>query len=424
MTNNEGLIQELKRNGANLLPLSPSWELRESAPDLFKAVSLAEPGLDRVYELLRSQLPVQRRWSFGTDGAVVRPDRHVRAFYLQLDKLASTPGARGCVAIKGTEPASDNFDQVPKRMSEMWNVFSWSIGTGARQLVEDWTLLNQIERFPVCEGKPPAVHPFEDAKEEADSALALQKEYFARFGKLARIPTPLFVYRLPSEIRARAIAALQPHLTPKLMTLVESQIGPSLGVYVYHYPALPLRAMHLSGDVGTEVAFETRRASLAALSDPGEAIAGWVRLVAEFLALGWVPTDPANFGRGYCVMAQNLVVDGGIVDVNSLRTISSFREPGQLEFAVRHTVRELTESICWYLVGTDAGTPRFQRNFMDAFAYVWEGVRKELAGMDAPPAIAAIFRGEDVYHSLARTFQNFYHLTAYRPQDAEAKEYR
>ena len=417
--------EELRGSGANFMPLSPVWELRSRAPELFEALTAIEPGLAQVYDLFKRELPVQRQWAFGTRGALSRPDRHVRAFYVQLDKLASVAGGRGCLAIKGTEPAADNFDQVPRRMGEMWNLFSWTIGTGGRQILEDWTLLNQLERFPICEGKPPAVHPLEDAEEEAQSALELQSAYLRRFGKLAQIPTPLFVYRLPDEVRARALAALQPHLTAKTMALVESQIGPGLGVYIYYYPTLPLRVMHLRGDVGTEVSFEARHKNLAALSDPARAVAGWVRLVAELLALGWVPADPSNFGRGYCVMAQNLVIDGGIVDVNSVRPVSSFRTPGQLEFAVRHTVRELTESICWYLVGTEAGSARFQRNFTDAFAYIWEGLRNELANHQPPAEIAAIFStGDSIYHALERTLRNFYQLTSYRPQDAESKEYR
>lgn len=421
----EAMIQEELRTGDVMFtPLAPIWDLRTHGPEIWSALSAIEPDLAPVYELFRRELPVQQQWAFGDRGAISRPDRHVRAFYVRLDRLASVPGGRGCLAIKGTEPAAENFHQVPRRMGEMWNVFSWTIGTGSRQILEDWTLLNQLERFPICEGKPPAVHPVDDAREEADAALELQAAYLRRFGKLARIPTPLFVYQLPDAVRDRAMSVLRPHVTPKTMALIESQIGPGLGVYIYHYPALPLRVMHLRGDVGPELPFEVRHKNLAALHDPASAVAGWLRLTAEILALGWVPTDTSNFGRGYCMMAQNLVVDGGIVDVNSVRPVSSFRTPGQLEFAVRHTVRELAESICWYLVGTEAGSARFQRNFMDAYAHVWDGLRKELAGLQQPAEIATIFGASDVYHALERSLRNFYQLTSYRPQDAEKNEYR
>jgi hypothetical protein len=418
------LLEELRTSGASFTSLTPHWELRAHSPELFEALSVIEPEVGNIYDLLRRQLPVQQQWAFNTHGALSRPDRHVRAFYIQLDKLEGLPGGRGSLAIKGTEPLSENFAAVPKRMVEMWSVFSWTIGGANREVLEDWALLTQLERFPICEGKPPAVHPFDDAEEEAQCALELQTAYLKRFGKLAQIPTPLFVYRLPDEIRDRAVAVLRPHLSPGMMSLVETQIGSALGVYIYHYPVLPLRVMHLRGDVGPELSYDTRHKSLAALSDPAQAVAGWVRLVAELLALGWVPTDPANFSRGYCVMAQNLVVDGGIVDVNSVRPVASFRNAGELEFAVRHTVRELTQSICWYLVGADAGMARFQHTFVDVYARIWEGLRETLATLKPPAEIATIFSRGDIYQAIDRTFRNFYRLTSYRPQDLEPTEYQ
>ena len=413
-------------SGLKTASATPVWELHANSKELFDALSATEPALGAIYEFLGKELPVQRQWAFGSFGAISRPDRHVRAFYVHLDKLKSIPGGRGCIAIKGTEPASENFDRIAKRMGEMWNVFSWTIGGAARHLLEDLTLLNQLERFPVCEGKPPGVHPLWDAEDEAKCALELQLAYFRRYGRLARIPTPLFVYRWPREMRERALQVLRPLLSPKTATMVESLIGDELGAYVYYYPSYPLRAMHVrAGDVGPEVSYDARHAALASLSEPGRAIEGWVRLTAEILALGWIPTDPAHFGRGNCLMGQNLVLDGGIVDVNSIRAVSSMQVPGELDFAVRQTVRELTQSICWYLVGTEAGIAWFQRIFADAFAHVWESLKNELAHLDAPPEIQAVFStAGGVHRSLDRMFRNYYQLGAYRPQDAESREYQ
>jgi hypothetical protein len=412
-------------NGIRLESPSLSWELAEHGRDLFDALSKDEPAFADVYAFMKGEMPIQKQWAFGTQGVFTRPDRHVRAFYLELSKLQSKPG-KGCIAIKGSEPNSENFHQIVKRMGEMWNVFSWSIGGGSRHILEDWTLLNQLERFPLCEGKPPAVHPMWDAEEEATCALELQTAYFRRFGKLAKIPTPLFVVRWPDAVRDRAWQILKPTLSEKTSRLVESQIEGGLGTFVYYYPSLPLRAMHLrGGDVGPEVAYDVRHKALAALSDPKQAVEGWIKLTAQILALGWVPTDPANFSRGYCVMPQNLVIDGGIVDVNSLRAASTFPGPGQLEFAVRQTVRELTQSVCWYLLGSDAGLERFQHIFIDALVHVWQGIKKELDAASPSPEVKAIFAGGDgVFDSVDRVFRNFYGLSTFRPQDAESKEYR
>ncbi len=412
-------------NGIRLESPSLVWDLRTHSRELFDALAADEPAFTEVYELFRNELPVQRQWAFGSQGVFTRPDRHVRAFYLELSKLRGARG-KGCIAIKGSEATSENFHQIVKRMGEMWNVFSWSIGGGARHILEDWTLLNQLERFPLCEGKPPAVHPLWDAEEEATCALELQSAFFQRFKSPAKIPTPLFVFRWPNEVRDRAWKLLEPSLSGKTVRLVESQIADGLGAFVYYYPSLPLRAMHLrGGDVGPEVSYDVRHKALAALSDPATAVEGWLRLTARMLALGWVPTDPANFSRGYCVMPQNLVIDGGIVDVNSLRAASTFAGPGQLEFAVRRTVQELTQSICWYLIGSEAGLVRFQHLFFDGLVHVWQGIKRELEAVSASGEIRAIFsERESVFQAFDRSLRNFHGLSTFRPQDAESNEYR
>ncbi|SMG01555.1 hypothetical protein BSIN_4436 [Burkholderia singularis] len=415
-----------RESGLKTVSLEPIWTLREQSTEIFDALSAVEPTLNDVYDLLGSELPVQQQWAFGDYGPVSRPDRHVRAFYLDLGKLKSVPNGQGYIAIKGTEPVSENFGSITKRMGEMWNIFSWTIGGQARHVLEDLTLMNQLERFPISEGKPPGVHPLWDADDEARCALQLQSAYYRRFGRLARIPTPLFVYRWPTEVRERALDVLRPQLSPRTATLVEAMIRDDLGAYVYYYPSYPLRAMHVrGGDVGPEVSYDKRHSVLRELSDPDTAIQRWIRLTAEFLALGWIPTDPSHFGRGNCLMAQNLVLDGGIVDVNSIRHVSTMRAPGELDFAVRQSVRELTQSISWYLIGTEAGIPWFQRIFVDAFAQVWDVLKRELADLDAPAQIQAVFAtGDGAYRSLDRLFRNYFELSAYRPQDAESKEYR
>ncbi|WP_206957065.1 hypothetical protein [Trinickia acidisoli] len=411
--------------GLKAVSIEPIWTLYDHSKEIFDALLEADPAVSGVYDLLKTELPVQRQWAFGDYGPVSRPDRHVRAFYLDLGKLKSVSRGRGFVAIKGTEPVAENFDSIVKRMGEMWNIFSWTIGGQSRHVLEDLTLMNQLERFPISEGKPPGVHPLWDADDEARCALELQTAYYRRFGRLARIPTPLFVYRWPTEVRERALSMLRPMLSPRTALLVDSLIRDDLGAYVYYYPAYPMRAMHVRGDVGPDVSYDKRHATLREQSDPDTAIQRWIRLTAEFLALGWIPTDPAHFGRGNCLMAQNLVLDGGIVDVNSIRHVSTMRAAGELDFAVRQSVRELTQSICWYLVGSEAGIPWFQRIFVDAFAHVWEGLKRELAELEAPKEIQAVFASTGgTYGSLDRLFRNYFQLSGYRPQDAEAREYR
>src|SRR3954453_7871740 len=91
---NEILTDE---SGLKMAPMTPVWELATNSKELFDALLAAEPALGTVYKLFRKKLPVQRQWAFGSFGAISRPDRHVRAFYLHLDRLESAPGGQGCI---------------------------------------------------------------------------------------------------------------------------------------------------------------------------------------------------------------------------------------------------------------------------------------------------------------------------------------
>jgi hypothetical protein len=413
-----------------LAQLEVVWDGRERARHLLDVLRADEPAIDAIADRLRGEVPAQRLWGFGASGVFIRPDRHVRALYIQLSRVPGAQTAGGCIAIKGSEAICDNFSAMVQRLSGLWNLCTAFVGSSAKSVFMDGSMLNALERFPVVEGKPPGVHPVWDAIEEANVALEFQSAHLKRYGTLARAPVPLFVYRWPDQVGEAVLEHLRPSLSPKVSRIVESEVRQGLGVYVYYYPSLPLRVIHMQvPDVGAGATFKERWKRLNELTNPRAAINGWLEITARLLSLGYVATDPANLSRGYCLQAQNLAIDGGFVDVNSLRAMDSFASQGQLQFALSRTIQVLAQAITYFFIGSDARVPGFVLWSPDVFARVWSELRQRLtaeldAGHDLHPMLVRMCRPEEPSADLTRYFELFFDLAVYRPEAQESTEYR
>lgn len=417
--------------GMRLVDADIHWHVEDHAPELFRALEARHPSVAALSRELKQGIPVQVDWHFGDVGPVSRPDRHVRAFYLDLAKLFSGqegPGQEGSIAIKGSEVWADNFDTLIERLRLTWSVFSWSLGGPERHILDDICMMDQLERFPVAEGKPPNVHPLADALEEADICSAYQQAHIARYGTFAHVPFPLLACKWPDALRDRVYAMLEPWLSRKTKQIVEDQLQGGMGTFIYHYPTVPLRVMHLQILDATTTAggttYADRFRGLAEATDIERAVDGWMRTATRMLALGWLPADPASLGRGNCLMPQNLVLDGGIVDLDSLREIESINTPGELQFAIQKSCRVLAQAIAWFFVGTSAGLERFERMYSDVYAFVWQEQRRLLRDEQLPDAVAAIMASEDdLANRLDRYFSRAFDLSQFRPGDLENKRF-
>jgi hypothetical protein len=402
-----------------------TWQLADTAPELLAELAKSEPVVPELCRRLASAVPVQRVWGFGEVGAFTRPDRHVRALYIDLPRVTSKTRG-GAVAIKGGEALCTNFDAMVRRLAGMWNVYAWSLGGASRNLFRDPGLISALERFPVIEGKPPGVHPHWDADEEAQCALELQRAYFARYGELARAPVPLLVGRWPASVGDAVIAMLEPHLSPKAVRTVKTEISAGLGVFIYFYPSVPLRVMHIQAPDATNPAtLEKRMQVLRSQCQPEVTIERWTEAVSRLLILGYVATDPANLNRGYCVQPQNLCVDGGFVDVNSIRQIQSFKAQGEFKYALTRTVQVLSASISWFLTGTQSGVDAYLQHLPDVYYFVWDALRTKIrtaasAGESLHPWLVDAVASEGLMQDLLRTFRPLIDLGDYRPGDREA----
>ncbi len=415
--------------GMRLVPADVRWHIEDHAPALFHALQKVHPEVADLSREFREQVPVQVDWHYGEVGPVNRPDRHVRAFYLDLEKLLpDLSNQRGSIAIKGSEVWSDNFDVLIDRLRMTWSIFSWSLGGPERHILEDVCMMDQLERFPVAEGKPPNVHPLADALEEARVCASYQLDHLERYGEFAHVPIPLLACKWPDELRDRVYDKLAPHLSRKTRVIVRDQLQGGMGTFVYYYPTIPIRVMHMQIPNATTTAdgvpYGDRHAQLADQADISRAVEGWLRTATRMLALGWLPADPASLGRGNCLMPQNLVLDGGIVDLDSLREVDTINTPGELQFAIQKSCRVLAQAIAWFFVGTSAGLDRFERMYADVYALVWQAQRDLLSQEQLPAAVAEIVAPDkDLASSLHHYFERSFELGQFRPGDREAKQF-
>lgn len=312
----------------------------------------------------------------------------------------------------------------------MWNIASGTFGDASRAWYDDWGMISSLDRYPVCEGKPPGVLVLNDVNEEIQSAFAIQTAYVTRYGELAHLPVPLFGYAWSNADRARIWAQLQPHLSPAVRPMVSAQLQAGLGAYVYYYPSLPLRVEHIQlEDVGATMSFAQRFTALSKLTNPQQVITSWLQQAARLLCLGYVPTPASSMGRGYCVQAQNTVLDGGFVDLGGVQTIEQFQNEADLAFALSRTMQLLGKTIGRFLIGAYADADVFISRVPGAFALVWDGVRHYVAeeiaaGTPVPAAIQRFMLQERPADDLVRLFSQLFTLGIYRTEDTEEQRDR
>jgi hypothetical protein len=201
-------------------------------------------------------------------------------------------------------------------------------------------------------------------------------EFLSSFSRYHRhspsVPLPLLVLRIPERIAAKFLSQLEPyysdrgHLTGAERLRQAAQEG--LAVYVYYYPSLPIRAAHVvgqfRGSFGIYSSSKLREFSL----DIEKLIQDWTQLFGEILLAGWLPAS--KFAIGHCLQAQNLVIDGGFCDVDSVLPMKKIKNIEDFYSALLFCVNEFTASLCEILkITTD------QLN-LPVWHVVWDSLRK------------------------------------------------
>lgn len=262
----------------------------------------------------------------------VKPRFHVRAMYRCVDGHGFD---QGVIALKGTETAARDMRLALQTM------------TAGRPYV------NRIELFMYQEYKLPIAVRLREALLDARKALALNQALWTTFEEQAPIPVPLGVFRWPVEHQRAYEDELQKVLSDTGAEVAE-QLQDSLGVLVYYFPRSPIRVRHLRHEKTSAYPNAAGRA---------ERVRSWVELAARLMVAGYFPCTLDNQRQGCCLSDQNVCVDGGFVDIDSIKRMSDITDPGLFHGNLLLTVAMLAHSCAVYLSGekTVASHPAFEQ---------------------------------------------------------------
>ena len=352
------LLDEIMAQGTfGSATLRPRFDAERDTPALVDAAASQCPALRAIMSSLRRAIPLMPHSRVGPCGPFIRFPNHYRSVsWLLTGNGHATQPSEGAIVFKGTEPVLPDFAEY----------LDWMLQTPYRS---SYLPLGMF--FPLHMKLPPAAMWIEECLLEQDIASTIQQDYLVRYGRLARLPLPLFVYELTSEQVQHYETVVRTRLPPSIFKRIKAKVRDGLGVEVYYYPSPPLRVADVSA---TEY-----RQSFRAASSP-EAVEAtcneWITLMAELLQLGYMPYAPWNYGMGSCVDSGNACIDGGF---NDLLTIVAFDSiPGEHLFArsLSESIEMMAASIAT-LSALAAGTgPPPQTRVLDvAVSYVTERLR-------------------------------------------------
>lgn len=322
--------------------LETTWHVKDHGSELLALVTRRDPGVAQLVDELPRSCPVAESCQPFDDGTFHRLKGHVRSF------AARTSGG-GVVVYKGTEPLTRDYVEVCE---------------DARR-ARAFCMLSKIDWFLLIENEPFLGQSLPIALHYAKLSLEFTAKYVARTGQLPRMPFPLAVLRLPQQVAEQFAENCRPFISDRPQLSARERLADlipkGLGVFVYYYPGTPLRAAHARGMFPGS--HEAGAFQSAAAIDFKSAIDGWLDLVAEMLVLGYFPT--ANIHQGNCMQAQNLVIDGGMCDIDSLEAMSNLTTDRDFHDALFYSLLQLTASICSVLTDKTAHVGQI------VFATVW-----------------------------------------------------
>jgi len=345
-------------------PLEMTWDIRQRDPALLARLTRNDPGVQQVLDGLSAGCPIASTCRPFETPTYVRMKGHVRSF------AAPTSGG-GVVVFKGTEPLSNDYlDVFEQAYAARTNMY-----------------LSRIEWFLLIENEPFLGQAYGLAHHYATLAHEFIRDYAARFDTLPRVPFPLAVYRLPDADALAYAKNCQPYLSDRpqfsARERLDDLVKKGLGVFVYYYPGTPLRAAHARGVYpGSHEPGALKEGKV----DFRAAIDKWLDLVAEMLVVGYVPTGSIH--QGNCMQVQNLCVDGGACDIDSLEPMSRIKTDRDFLDALFYSLFMLTWSISFVLTN--------KRHHVDqvVFAMVWselcERVARKSKGGPVDPRLALL----------------------------------
>jgi hypothetical protein len=394
------------------------WDLRRHAPELAELLRAATPGIDQLQQLLTERLPMPKSRGPFRRAPFIRPLFHDRAYYICLDDLLGSAAKGAVIAVKGSEPYATDLDDWADTLHRSKSYAEAQYGSVSAIAWDIGTVIRRLDGFALLEGKVPCGLGVEDAMQEAEAALAFQLAYARRYGELARLPLPLFVYKWPEEIGDRLWQAIGSKLSKRAAHVVPRMLRAGLGGYAYYFPAIPIRVLHLDWFIGAKDSYAGRMVALTKpftivdvelSTDACVTVNRWIELVSRMLAAGYFPKDSASVVTGDCLQSQNATVDGGFCDADSIVAMSGVTDDAEFRYMFRRAIEELSRTIAAFMAGPNVATQRFVSRVPDVFWAVWADIRSRLRDELArnPPAdrrLTALVEERAAYRDLDEAF--------------------
>ncbi|WP_158019674.1 hypothetical protein [Mycolicibacterium rhodesiae] len=305
-------------------PLELLWDVRSASGEAMALLAQREPTIAEILDDVVARCPVSETARPFEGEHFERPRGHARSFSLRL--------SAGVLVFKGTEPFSLDYPDV---LEEAWR--KRELGRFSPMdhfaIVEDEVYLSLTKRLALgC----------------AEQTWDWVNAHTSVFRELPHTPCPLLVLQVPEGVTTGFRAILLPLLSDCLQLSarekVDGFLADGLGVYVYYYPGTPVRLAHALGDFpGSFGVGVDDEATTPIDFDIDSAVASWTDLFARMLVAGFVPTTPIHTGN--CLQSQNVAIDGGLCDVDSLVALSSLRHTRDLASALSFSLEVLTETV-------------------------------------------------------------------------------
>lgn len=315
------------------------FDAEQETPELLDEVSVRLPRIHDLMESLRQSLPLVPNAGVGpiAKTGFIRIPNHYRSvsFVLPPD-YGDGRSSPGVIVFKGTEPLLADFPEY----------FDWMMNAPFRA-----SALPLALHFPLDMKLPPAGMWIEECVAEQSVSSRLQRDFLRRYGRLAKLPLPLFVFKMTAEQDARYEATIRARLPEDAMRKIKNKLIDGLGVEVYYYPDLPVRVADLMvGNVR-----ETFRSALD-IDRMEETSKQWIQLLAEMLSLGYMPYAPWHHGMGGCVDTGNVCIDGGFNDLLTLVPFEAIPDDALFRQSLSASVRMLSESMT-VMMAASIGAP-------------------------------------------------------------------
>lgn len=345
------------------------WFLPQSEPELYSKIKAIEPSISIIEQL--SLIPAQKKVKITLkeeSSMIIRPHRHWRAVYIRLRDYSKS--YNGYLAYKGTEAFAENIIELLMNMQATHSIFSWSIRKSGFNLPKNnHCLLSLDERFLKIENKLPALYQLSEAIEATKTAIYLHKAYLNAYETLPKIPIPLAIYNLNEEDIQRLFTCYQAVYKNKNLAMIKNLLLDGVAIQCYWYPALPERVAHINFPTAySSQSFQERIDYISKFTDIDKCINDWILLFTRFLNLGVLLFDPSTAHSGFCLDPGNLVLDGGIVDINNFSLLDNFQDRSKLQFIFESAIELIHDAILILLVGTDSSSvfPDLKKNIYSA----------------------------------------------------------